>query len=270
MTTEALPSDVLTFEPSYALQPDQVAALSERLLTERPPTVVDQYVSYLIDGTDELSNLGRHIEGPVFMAAFKNDEAKMKQLYGPQEASSQIFVVIDQDLVQPSAAMRVTRESEAGLGTLQAIESKLGVTRADFARHHGVKPGEPIWDVGTAAVPEALRSVEDHILSNILYRSMHLRALHEGIKHYVCINDEGIQSTFDFVGIPFKPIADSQPFDFEGSEKSLAMYGDVSTFIGGVANNYARADNSIKPFLKIYHDRLAEGQGIDQRLMFDF
>jgi hypothetical protein len=255
---------------SYALEPERLQELAERLLGEIPPRSADRFVGYHLAGSDELSNLGRHVEREVFQEAFGNDAAVMQALYGEYEDVSSFFVVMDQKSQAPVGALRVMRNSDAGLMTLEVAAERLGVSSDEFRAYHEVDDLDACWDIGTLAVPREHREVGQHIVSNMLYRAMYVRALHEGIEHLTSIIDSGVRGVFDFLGIPFVPLAGTGPFEFEGSPDSLALYGKATDFAAGMERRFTAASSGERSLLKGYVDRLAHGDEVDELLMFDF
>jgi hypothetical protein len=99
---------------------------------------------------------------------------------------------------------------------------------------------------------------------------MHMRALYEGVNHYVSIIDKKARGIFDWVGIPFQPLMDTHEFPYLGSQDSMLLYGDATDFIAGVERRYAEAPPAERAILERYAGRLASGHEIDANLMFDY
>lgn len=261
----------------YTLGEAELQALSARLLTRPPPTTKDALVIYCVEGTDELANLGRHVERIVFEEAFGLDDGRMRRLYGPYECASVFFVALDQQRVRPVGALRAIRPSPAGLLTLHEVERHLGITATQFRQHHGLAAPDAnavadaeVIDWGTAAVLPSQRSVDGHLVAMALYRGAHVHSCREGARHYICLVDEALHRTFDRMGFPFVPLAESSPFAHEGSAQTTALYGHAPNYTAAVQRWSEQAPALLRPMARVVAARFNHGIGIDHRLMFDF
>ncbi|RYP28349.1 hypothetical protein DL767_007254 [Monosporascus sp. MG133] len=253
----------------YTLSEEELCRLSQRLLTEQPPSVNERFVCYMVDGTAETSNLARHVERVVFEERFGLDDAAMTRLYGPYEAASSFFLVVDRLNARPAGAARIGRNCEAGFLTLNDASRMVGVSLEAFRAHYNVSNMDEVWDLGTTVVLKEYRAIDNHLVSQICYRCLWARAMHEGIKHYVTILDGDIRRTFALVGLPFEPLIGTGEVYHEGSKDSMFMYGPPAGFPGGAAKGLARVNEKLKPFVASFKTRVFDGPGVDHHLMFD-
>ncbi|KAK6857066.1 hypothetical protein PG995_007253 [Apiospora arundinis] len=260
----------------YTLSDADLDRLSQRLLAEQPPKVRDALVVYRLDGTDELSNLARHIEREVFEESFGNDDGQMHQIYGLYEDFSTFFLAMDQVTRRPVGALRgMRRHPDLGLLTLREAEKYHGATVAQFQKHHGLET-EADWagktaDWGTLAIPKQYRAADGHLLSAMLFRAGQVWACLVGLRHYVLIVDADLHRTFNMLGYPFAALAGTKPFSYEGSASSTMLYGKPAEFFAAIERKGAETtDPRLKPILRDWVPRFVHGVGIDHRLMFDF
>lgn len=239
----------VTFQPNYELDRAEISQLSQRLLAERPANGNDRFVAYEFDGDDPYSNLGRSIELTVFDETFPDNKVEdLEREYGPYERASSFFVVMDQKSKQPIGALRIIRNSEAGLKTLNDIAGEpLTISTESFMNFHQVTSLDNVWDVGTVAVLPEFRTtgIKSAIGKNpqpniMLYRSLYAKARYEGIDHFVSVIDHKAHRGLKLLGVPFVPINDSEPFSYVGSESSTALYGYVPEFFDIMDARYKR------------------------------
>jgi hypothetical protein len=232
------PLKTAEFQPSYELTGTEVSDLSRRLLQERPSYLDDQFVVYEMNGTDEFSNIGRYVEAQAFDETFNEKVDDMEKSYGEYEGASTFFVVMDQKSQQPAGVLRIIRNSERGLKTLNDIAGEpLNIAIEDFMKFHNVESLDNTWDVGTVAIlPEYRASVRKSIMSKntqpniLLYRSLYKKAENEGIEHFVSVIDRPAHNNLNALGVPFVPINGSKPFKYVNSQSSTALYGHVPEF----------------------------------------
>ncbi|KAK8037472.1 hypothetical protein PG991_000818 [Apiospora marii] len=260
----------------YTLSDADLDRLSRRLLSEQPPKVSDHFVVYRLDGTDELSNLARHVEREVFEESFGNDDGQMRRIYGLYEDVSTFFLAMDQTTRRPVGALRAMRpRADLGFLTLREAEKYAGVTLAQFRHHHGLD-AEADWadrtvDWGTLAVPKPHRAAGGHLLAAMLFRAGQVWACLQGMRHYVLLVDADLHRTFDMLGYPFAALAGTGPFSYEGSASSALLYGRPAEFFAVMERKCAETgDPRLKPILQAWIARFVHGVGIDHRFMFDF
>ena len=227
-------------EASYNLSEIELRHLTSQLIKERPPRSDDALVCYQLEANSKYANIGRTVEREVFEAFFGNDSEQMAEEYGPYEDQSIFFVTIDQATCEPAGVLRVIRNGDSGLKTLNDMET---ITASDehlptldvqhVSEVHDITSLDECWDVGTVAVRKKFRSTKAQAqqASVQLYRALYVSGLSHGIKHFVSIIDKRpYEKMTNYLGIPFVPMADTPAFSYLGSESSQAVYGDVTKF----------------------------------------
>jgi hypothetical protein len=222
-----------SYEPRYDLDDSEMQELSRTLLEERDPGAADKVVCYRLERGSAYENVARSVEREVFEKYFGNTSEQMLEEYGPYEDQSVFFLSIDQELGQPAGVLRVIENGPAGLKTLNDLENAPAevprISALDVQSYHDIESFDDCWDVGTVAVRKPYRS--DTLTSVQLYRALYVSALDQNIEHFVSIIDHKpyVKMT-DYLGIPFVPMLNSEPFPYLGSPASHAVYGDVSEF----------------------------------------
>jgi hypothetical protein len=216
-----------TAPSGYSLELEGARDLTRQLLDRQPLKMDDRYVCFEINGNDPLADIGRYVERARFEEVFNNTSNDMQQEYGPYEEASTFFVSVDRDDVAPTGVLRIIRNSPAGLKTLNDVAGPpLLLSEDQIMERHNIETLDNCWDIGTVA---ALSKYPSHGASIQLYRAMYLAAKRDNIEHFVSVIDMRVltQLTGD-LGIPFQPLADSEPFEYLGSDRSQAVYGYVS------------------------------------------
>ncbi|ORY60114.1 uncharacterized protein BCR38DRAFT_443981 [Pseudomassariella vexata] len=260
----------LDYNPKFTLDHGELERLSHRLLAEQPPRTQEQYICYLISGVDELSNIARHVERAVFEERFGLNDAKMQKMYGGHDYASIFFVVMDQVNKTPAGVIRNIKWSLAGLTTLNDAEEMLHVSLEDFKKYHGVEDMNTVWDIASVVVLKKYRQVEKNLISNMLFRAMHVRATYEGVQHYIGVVDAGIRRMIMLVGFMGEPLVGTSVVSHEGSEDSLFMYGHRPSISRIITKRVETVDPRFKPIVELFASRCVAGEGIDHRLMFEF
>ena len=218
----------------YDIDTEQVRDLTRTLLAEQPPVVDENFICYQLDGASTLSDIGRYVERVVFEDAFGNDASEMKEEYGAYEDDSVFYVTIDQAAAMPVGVLRVIKQGEAGLKTLNDLLEMMPELTLDMIyERHAIAQDEEVWDVGTVAVLPEYRdkSGKGSAASVQLFRALYLDAMNHDVKHMVSVIDrKAHQKLTGFLGVPFVPLADLKPFSYLGSKKSRAVYGRVDSF----------------------------------------
>lgn len=255
----------------YSLDAQTLQEESRRLLREQPPTTKDRFICYLLDGANPLSNIGRYCERESFEEKFQLDDARMHNMYGAYEEASIFFLVMDQQDAAPAGVIRIIRNSPgaAGLLTLNDCRAMLGVTTAQFRAHHRVRSLDDVWDIGSVVVRQRYRSAERNLASNLLFRAMHARAAHEGVRHYVGTVDRDIRRMIQLVGFWGGTICDTGPVRHSGSDDSQFCYGHWATIHANVKTRAREAPDALKPVVELFARRCIDGEDMDHRLMFD-
>ncbi|KAK6848809.1 hypothetical protein PG995_012642 [Apiospora arundinis] len=256
---------------TYSLDANTIRAESLRLLKEQPPTTKDRFICYLLDGTDALSNIGRYCERESFEDKFRLDDARLHKMYGAHEEASIFFLVMDQQDTAPVGVIRIIRNSpgNAGLLTLNDCHEMLGVTEAQFRKHHGVRSLDDVWDIGSVVVRQRYRSADRNLASNLLFRAMHARAAHEGVVHYIGTVDRDIRRMIQLVGFWGGTICDTGPVSHSGSDDSQFCYGHWATINTNVKKRVLEVSAELRPVVELFARRCIDGEDTDHRLMFD-
>jgi hypothetical protein len=158
----------------------------------------------------------------------------MRREYGPYEQQSKFFVSIDREKKTPTGTLRIIKNGPAGLKTLNDLTELKSNPHfiEDIEGHHKIESLDDCWDVGTVAVPRQYRSAEGGV-SVQLYRGMYVAAKNADVQHLVSIiDDRSLSKLTGYLGIPFKPLAEDEPFEYLGSKKSHAVYGYLPEFYG--------------------------------------
>jgi hypothetical protein len=264
------PTHVTPPATKYTLSESELEALSTRLLSERPPTTQDDLVLYRLEGMDELSNLGRHIERQVFEEKFNNNDADLRRVYSPYEKTSAFYVVMDQRKRRPIGNLRATRNCEAGILTLREAERYAGLSTKEFMKFYGLKSLDKVWDIGTLAITKQYRDHNQHHVVAMLYRGAHLRARWEGITHYVAVIDRDLYRNIRLLSFPFIPIMKSDPFEYEGSPGTTAACAVSVDFFPSVANQAEKVEGSAKLICSYFSQRFVHGHDVDHRVTFKY
>lgn len=260
--------NAVAFSVKYTLSESELDALSSRLLAEQPPRISDSLVLYRLEGTDELSNLGRHIERQVFEEKFRNNDADMRRVYGDHEGASDFFLVMDRSIRRPVGTMRNIRNSPAGLLTLRDAGTYTGITVEQFKKAYGINSLDTVWDIGTLAIPKQFRNRDEHHVVAMLYRGAHLRGCFEGMTHYIALVDKDLYRLFRMMGFAFYPMAGLKPFAYEGSDSIHPLCGVAPDFFPTVEAKMRNADDQLRPTLQYFTKRFIHGHDVDHRLMF--
>jgi len=215
----------------------------------------ERFVTYAVSGNSIYSDVARTIERQVFEEAFnENDAVFMDQEYGDYESSSLFFITVDRERGVPMGALRIIHNSDAGLKTINDIDNPAippYLTKEQIQQTHGIDNWDECWDVGTVAVLEQFRHTG---ASTNLYRSMYLEAQRQNIDHLVAIIDEKpLAAMTGFLAIPFKPMCNSEPFNYLEALKSQAVYGYIPDFDPVINERIEQ----IKKFQDIHPDQTA-------------
>jgi hypothetical protein len=118
--------------------------------------------------------------------------------------------------------------------------------------------------VGTLAVHKRYRgSSSDHLVGTTLYGMFHAATRSKGIDHVVTILDRhAFRQLTDMLAVPFVPIANSEPFDYLGSECSRAAYVHAPSVVPTVEAHIRRMPRELRSVLEPYMTRLIYARGI--------
>lgn len=216
----------------YELRESEVADLTRRLLAGRDIPETGRFVCLEVEGSDPLSNVARHLELEVFAEQFGNDADCLSREYGPYENSSLFFVVIDTRDGAPAGAVRMIRNSAAGLKTLVDMADP-AVTPTPVAieavmRIHRIDDLDRCWDGGSGVVDRRYRMQPAVLLG--IFRSWYAAVVRDDVAHYVSIQASAIRRSVErFLKVPLVPLADTPPFLYMEEPGSQAVYGHIAT-----------------------------------------
>jgi hypothetical protein len=218
----------------YDLPNDEITALTETLIASKRSATADPVVCYRVSGRSRFSDIGRAVECSVFRDTFPgNDAAFMAKEYGPYEQASFFLLSVDRANKTPIGALRVIRNSPAGLKTLDDLDrpgSPVRLSTNEIRRYHQIDTFDNVWDIGTFAIlSEYRRSGVSASLQ--LYRGLYATALEEGIDHLIAIFDKlPFLAVSGYLAIPMVPLCGSDYFSYLGSPESRAIYGYIPDF----------------------------------------
>lgn len=261
----------------YDLSAEEIKQLSIEFFSTIENKPDGKFGCYKVPGVDKFANLARTVEGEVFSETFKHTPQEMAEEYGPYESSSYFYVVFDHQLTTPVGALRVTAPSEAGLKTLNDLPvTPLGITPEDFYKGYDVRPDE-CADIATAAVVKEYRGrAFDFAPSLLLYRALYTDTLRNPqFKQAVSIIKDRVYEQLLSLGMPFKPIFDSEAFYYlqpetqEKREKSYAVTAATSEFLPSLtskARAYRRSLSPIQHLRANMMQKLIDGRGLDHMM----
>ena len=231
-----------------------------RLLSEWPLPSGGRFGCYFIADSSPYSDLARGVECGVFQQFFGNDPALMAAEYAQYEERSSFYVVVDCERHQAAGALRVIENSDRGLKTLNDIaQPPLSISLEKVIHHHGIEDLDKCWDVGTVAVLKEYRGRSSgHLVSSLLYGLLRAGACNAGMKHMVAVLDtHAYQQIVDILGVPFVPIAGSEPFEYLGSPSSIAVYAPTEMIGPSVAARMQTLDSALLQQLQPLFERVA-------------
>lgn len=222
---------------------DQPAARIERLTRDfisfGSGVQFGRFGCFEIEGADRYSDIARHLELEVFGQQFGNDADCLDREYGPYETSSLFFLVVDLDNGSPAAAMRMIRNSSAGLKTLVDMAdpaiTPTPVAIGEAMRFHGIDDLDRCWDGGSAVIRRPYRSSPTVFFA--LLRAWYAAVIREQIEHFVSIlAAPGRRAAERFLRVPLVPLAGTQPFTYMQATEHLAVYAHIPTAVGVIAD----------------------------------
>ncbi|MEU0496102.1 hypothetical protein [Mycobacterium sp. NPDC006124] len=215
-----------------------------------------RFACFAIEGTDPFANIARQVEREVFEESWGNDAAMMKREYGPYDESSLFFLVVDTKDGVPAGALRMIRNSPAGLKTIvdldDCVKSPIAPTTIsvdEVMRQHGIDDLDRVWDGATAAIPRRYRRrlVVTHVQ---LMRIMALGAMRENIQHFVAVLDAPVvRLARDVLRLPLTPLAGTPPFTHMDAPDNQAVYAHVPSILGLGGRRNRKVGQKIKDCL---------------------
>lgn len=155
------------------------------------PDVHEPFGAYLFHSEHPGAELGRYVEGSVFLEAFGNTPELLAREYGPYEVASLFICVVDHLRRLPVGVMRVLEPSAAGFKSLNDLESVWGESAQAVIDRTGLELNPSrTWDIATLAVtPEYRQRARAGLVTMALYQSLTLAARARGVEWFVAILD---------------------------------------------------------------------------------
>ena len=205
---------------SYDLDRETLGRRCAAALAAHPST--GRFVALAVAPADPLADVARTVERQVFEESFGNDATTMAAEYGGYEDDSIFFLVLDRRTGLPAGAGRVI---EGGGKTLDDAPDRIGRDLSVIAAAHGLHDGGRIWDFATVGVLPAYRGGKSALtVSSLLYRTFLNAGRRRGVRHVVTLLDRGLYRNMLLLGVPFEPMAGSEPFPYLGSPATRALY----------------------------------------------
>ena len=236
----------------YDMSDPERDALTEHFLSTKR-VGCNRFACFALEGMDPFANIARQLEREVFEASWGNDSATMKQEYGPYDESSLFFMVVDTHDKVPAAALRMIRNSPAGLKTIVDLDdcrkspiAPTAIPADEVMRHHGIDDLDRCWDGATAAIPRRYRRklAATHVH---LMRIMALAAMREDIQHFVAVLDAPVvRVARDILGLPLIPLAGTPPFTHMDAPNNQAVYAHVPSLLGLAGRRNRKVGQRIK------------------------
>jgi hypothetical protein len=208
-----------------------------------------RFVTAVVGPDSELASVGRDLERQVFQASFGNSAAMMAAEYGPYEASSLFFVVIDRKRGVPAGVARMIESNGRGAKTIDDAPRHIGVGVATILAEHGMTGGK-VWDCATLAVLPDYRGERSSLLvSTMIYRTFLVLGRRHGVRHAVSMLDKGAYRNLKLIGVPMRTLAGSGPFEYLGSAENRAVHMDFPAIESAVRDQAARMLRAARPGL---------------------
>ena len=218
----------------------------------------EPFGAYVFLPDDPAAELGRNVERAVFLEAFGNTEQLLAAEYGPYEATSLFFVILDHRRLRPAGMMRliVPTADGPGLKSLNDIPPVWGEPAATILGRSGIGLSVArTWDIATLAIDGEYRTAAATGLVALgLYQSTVRTGEALGVEWMIAILDRFVfrMSKVRFTQ-PFFALAEGRPY--LGSRASMPVYCCLSEW----RRRLAMADPAI-------HGVIFEGVGIEAAL----
>jgi hypothetical protein len=214
-----------------------------------PALQLQRFTAQLLHGSQ--ANAARAVEVEVFGEKFGNTADELQREYGPYDARSSFFLVSDNG--EATGVLRVMTATR--LSGFKSIHD-LPVSLWDIVKHHGLLHAPNVLDVGSLAVRKRWRG--DGYVASVLYGLLHQHCLRHGYEHMVCVLDSHAYRLLTTIGVPFVPLAGTEPFSYLGSASSVACYGRVADLAPSVQARLTQP--AMQPLMR----RLAFGEGLPE------
>jgi len=250
---------------AYDLSPAMMNRLVRRLMREYPPAGAGRFAVYSIPDSSPYSDIARTIERRVFEPFFGSTSTVMVEEYRRYEAHSMFLVAVDRELDQPAGTLRVIKNSENGLKSLNDIQGEpLHLSARRVMEYHGIDTLDKCWDVGTLAVLKPYRGPQnEHFVGTMLYGLFHAAACRAGIEHAVAILDgHAFRQLTEKLAVPFETIAGTGPFEYLGVKGTRASYLPVTKVVPSVEGYMKTLDPQTRITLRPFLARVIYAEGL--------
>lgn len=232
--------------------------LADEYLRASGATHAAPFGVYAFTAADPFSELARHVERVVFDEFFGNSPELLAEEYGPYEASTLFFAVLDHHRRLPAGALRMMGPSPAGFKTLLDIETVWGQPLDDVLARSGITlDRERTWDGATLAVaPDYRGAATDQLISLALLQAVFMAAQTLGFRLLLGVADLIVLDLIQQrLSSPFQRFAGLEPQYYLGSPVSVPVYIDVPAYRARLSN--------IDPAM---HGILFAGKGLEARV----
>jgi hypothetical protein len=210
---------------------------------------------YAFSAADPFSELARHVERVVFDEFFDNSPELLAEQYGPYEASTIFFAVLDHRRRLPAGGLRVICPSPAGFKTLLDIETVWGQPVDGVLAHTGIALDHGrTWDGATLAVaPDYRGTATNNLISLALIQAVFMAAQTRDVRWLLGIADLVVLDLLQQrLSSPFQRFAGLEPLWYLGSPVSVPVYIDLPAYRARLS----KVDLAM-------HDILFAGKGIE-------
>ena len=177
-------------EPTIDLVREEMRELASSVI-DAAGNPSEPFGVYVFTADEPASELARYVERTVFEETFGNPRDLLEAEYGPYEASTVFYTVLDHRRRLPAGMMRMILPSVRGLKTFQVLKEFWSADVDDVTRATGAD-WDPalVWDVTTLAVdPEYRGKATDALVSLALYQTLITSGLAGGAHHFVTVLD---------------------------------------------------------------------------------
>jgi hypothetical protein len=221
-------------------------------------TTAAPFGAYLLESADPAADIARHVEGEVFLETFENGPEELEAEYGPYEATSLFYVVIDHARRLPAGAMRLLSNppSGPGLKSWNDLPRFWQAPAVELLREAAVElPAERTWDIATLAIAKDYQSpLGAGLVSLGLYQSVVRSCLALGVEHLVAVLDSLVyRMTRARFAEPFVAYAQARPY--LGSRASYPVYCTLAEW-----------EERLRVIDPAVHSIVYEGRGIEHAL----
>lgn len=188
---------------------------------------------YIFGADERESELARYVERVVFDEWYGNSVELLDAEYGPYEASTVFFCVIDQLRALPAGMLRIILPSSQGFKTLHDIANVWGQPYEDVLARTGlVWDLGRVWDTVTIAVTKDYRGkATDGLITMSLLQSLAQALLTCGGQILLTILDLHVLDLFQkTVCEPWQRFPGIEPIGYLDSPASVPVFTDFDEY----------------------------------------